>query len=73
MSKKVNRFFNTAIRRDIERVSDELMISEEQAQIFRFRYIQHKDIGYIADTMGYSPSKIKQELARLRQMLDKIL
>lgn len=80
LSKKTNRFFFNPFtpKKDKEyiatRLQDDNIFSatEEQINIFRMRYIDGKPVNFIADLTGYSPSKIKQELATIRAMLDKL-
>lgn len=55
------------------KLNEEYIVSDEQAKIFRMRYIDGKDIGCIADLLGYSRSYVRDELAIIRQMLDKVI
>jgi len=78
LSKRVNQFFFSPFvpkqkKKDItNRLDEEYDISEDQAKIFQMRYIEKRPIDFIADTLGYSQSTVKQELATIRAMLDKL-
>lgn len=78
LSKRVNRFFLNPItsRQKKEcaavRLNEEYIMSDEQEKIFKMRYLEGKPIDYISDLMGFSPSKVKQELSVIRVMLDKL-
>lgn len=69
-AKTVNRFFRTAIRSDVEKLKEEIILSDRQDKIFTMYYIQHKDRLFIADTLFISPTVVDRELRRIR---DKIL
>ena len=51
-SKTVNAFFRTAVRRDVDGLVDDLLLTKRQRQIYDMFYIQRDDINYIADYVG---------------------
>jgi len=55
-----------------DKLRDEYTVSDEQAKMLRMRYIENKSVGYISDLTGYSYSFVKQELATIRAMMDKL-
>lgn len=71
--KDINRFFKTAIRSDIDRIKDDLLLSDRQDEIFHMFYIRKLDINYIADTLGVCPLVISKELKIIRKKLAKAL
>lgn len=71
--KDINRFFKTAIRSDVDRIKDDLLLSDRQDEIFHMFYIRKLDINYIADTLGVCPLVISKELKIIRKKLAKAL
>jgi len=71
--KKINDFFRTAIRKDIENIENELLFTEIQAKIFRMFYINRKDIGFISDELGFSRDAVDKQLKYIRMKILKIL
>ena len=71
LSKDVNKFFSTATKQQIEDVEEILNLTELQTKIFWMFYAEEKNAGYIADTFGWSQSKIYNELARIRKKIVK--
>lgn len=68
--KKVNGYFKTATRADVNKLLSEIILSERQEKIFEMFYIKRNDIGFIADSLNVSESVIKRELKVMR---DKVL
>lgn len=68
--KAVNRYFRTAIRADVDRIKNDIILTDRQDTIFNMFYIQRKDRLFIADTLCISPTVVDRELRRIR---DKIL
>ena len=68
-SKAVNAFFRTAIRRDIDGLVDDLLLSKRQERIYELFYIQKMDINYIADTIGCCPRIVQKELRTIRKKI----
>lgn len=71
--RQINDFFKTAVKSDIDNVSEELLLSDRQEQIFRMFYIRRLDINFIADTLGVCPLVISNELKTIRKKLVKVL
>ena len=73
LSKEVNRFFNEATRKEVEELKDNILISEHLKTVLEMRYIEGKDINYIAYKTGYSKGKIEADLRKLRKKISKII
>lgn len=71
--RQINDFFKTAVKSDLDNVSEELLLSDRQEQIFRMFYIRRLDINFIADTLGVCPLVISNELKTIRKKLVKVL
>lgn len=73
LSKKVNRFFNFTPKSEIEKVTNNIIISEHLKRVFEMRYIEGKDIDYIAYITGYSRGKIESDLRKLRKKIEPLI
>jgi len=71
--RRINEYFRTALRRDVECLEHELLITDEQAEILRMFYVQGKNVNLIADMLGWSANKINKELAAIRRKLERII
>ncbi len=52
---------------------DSCTLTDEDKEIIKMHYIQGKNLGYIADTLGYSESAIKKKHKKILSKLNKIL
>lgn len=52
---------------------DECTLSDEDKQIIILHYAKNKDLGYIADTMGFSRSAIEKRHKRILRKISKII
>lgn len=73
LSKQVNRFFNSATKTEVENLKQELLVTEHQKKVLEMKYIEGKDIDFIAYTTGYSKGKIESDLRRIRKKIAKLL
>ena len=71
--RKINNFFNNAISSDIEKINKNIILSERQEIIFRMKYLQKKDINFIADSLNVCPMVINNELKIIRKKIARIL
>jgi len=71
--KKINNFFKTAIKTDVDNVKNQIVLTDRQQQIFDMFYIRKLDINFIADSIGVCPMVINNELKNIRQKLIKII
>jgi predicted DNA-binding protein YlxM (UPF0122 family) len=67
--KKVNRFFDRAVKRDIEGLEDQLLLTDRQYKIFTLFYLERKDINYISDQVFLSPSSVEKDLRKIRKKI----
>lgn len=71
--RKINNFFNNAISSDIEKINKNIILSERQEIIFRMKYLQKKDINFIADSLNVCPMVVNNELKIIRKKIVRIL
>ena len=67
--KKVNRFFRHAVKRDIEGLEEQLLLTDRQFKIYSLFYLKHKDINYISDCVFISPRAVEKELRLIREKI----
>lgn len=72
-SKAVNSFFKTAIKSDVEKIKEEIILSDRQDRIFQMYYIQRKDRNFIADSLYISATVVDRELKTIRDKILRIL
>lgn len=48
-------------------------LTEEDKEIIKLHYVQGKNLGFIADTLGYSESTIKKKHKKILSKLNKLL
>lgn len=73
LSKRVNQFFNFTPKSEINKIKDNIIISEHLKQVLEMRYIEGRDIEYIAYKTGYSRSKIEADLRKLRKKIEPLI
>lgn len=71
--RKINNFFNNAISSDIEKINKNIILSERQEFIFKTKYLQKKDINFIADSLNVCPMVVNNELKIIRKKIARIL
>ena len=71
--KSINRFFKFAVREDVEKVRNDIILSERQMKIFNMFYIERHDINFIADSLNVCSMVINNELKIIRIKLMKII
>ena len=67
--KRVNSFFRHAVKRDIEGLEDQLLLTDRQYKIYSLFYVEKKDIGFISDTVFVSPRAVEKELRIIRKKI----
>lgn len=70
---KVNSFFKSAIKTDVEVIKSKIILSERQEFIFEHYYIKRQSVNFIADSLFISPEVVSRELQIIRQKICKIL
>ena len=73
LTKEVNRFFGYESKRKIDGLTQELNLHGELLQIYEMRYLQGKDVNFIADMLSCSPAKVHKKLGVIRAKINKIL
>lgn len=71
--KRINRYFKSAIKSDIDNLLSKILLSERQEKIFEMYFIKKNDIGYIADTLFVSVSVINCELRVIREKIERVI
>ena len=72
-TKRINTFFRTALKADVENVKDCLVMSERQDRIFDMFYIRKNDIGFIADSLNVCVSVVNEELRLIRGKILRVI
>lgn len=70
---KINEFFRNAIKKDVDDIKIQLLLSDRQLDIFDRFYIRKQDIDFIADTLNVCPQVINNELKTIRKKLIKLI
>ena len=71
--KKINDFFRNAIKKDVDKINNELVLSERQQKIFEMFYIKKRNIDFIADSLCVCKMVVNNELKIIRNKIAKIL
>ena len=71
--KKINQWFRTATRADVNDLLSKIILSERQTRIFEMFYIKRQNIGFIADTLGFSERVICEELFMIRDKISAVI
>lgn len=71
--KLINEFTKTAVKSDMDKIKDDLLLSDRQDKIFHMYYIRRLDINFIADEIGVCPLVVSNELKTIRKKLAKVL
>ncbi len=69
--KRINAWFRTATRADVNDLLGKIILSDRQTRIFEMFYLKRQNIGFIADTLGFSERVICQELYLIRDKIEK--
>ena len=67
----INQWFKTATRADVNNLLSKIILSERQTRIFEMFYIKRQNIGFIADSLGFSDRVISDELETIRTKIAK--
>ena len=68
-SRRVNNFFKSANRADLQIITDDIIFSERQEKVMEMFYLKKKGINFIADTLNISSDSIKKDLYGIRQKI----
>lgn len=72
-TKRINTFFRTALKSDVENVKGCLVLSERQDRIFDMFYVRRNDIGFIADSLNVCVSVVNEELRLIRGKILRVI
>lgn len=67
----INAYFKIATRADVNELLSKIILSERQTRIFEMFYLKRQNIGFIADTLGFSERVISEELNTIREKIEK--
>ena len=71
--KNINNFFKKAIKKNIAKINNEIVLSERQQKIFDMFYIKKQNIDFIADSLCVCKMVVNNELKIIRIKIVKIL
>ena len=71
--KRINNFFRKAVKKDVDKIKSEIILSERQQQIFEMFYIKEQNIDFIADSLCVCKMVVNNELKIIREKIAKIL
>ena len=55
--KRINAYFKTATRADVNELLSKIILSERQTRIFEMFYLKRQNIGFIADSLFMSKTQ----------------
>ena len=67
--KEINNYFKTATRADVNDLLGKIILTDRQTRVFEYFYIKDMNIGFIADTLGFSERVISEELNTIREKI----
>lgn len=72
LSKRTNEFFSNITQPELDELLKTIILNPHLKQVLEMRYIDGKDINYIAYETGYSKSKIEADLRKIRKKISKL-
>lgn len=73
ITKRINDFFRKAVKKDVDKISSEIILSDREKQIFEMFYIKKQSIDFIADSLCVCKMVINNELKIIRTKIARIL
>ena len=70
---KVNAYFKAAVKRDVDFIKDNIILTDRQSQIFERYYLKKQNIDFIADSLYSSRSAVCNELKIIRDRIVKLI
>ena len=67
--RRINQWFRTATRADVNNLLSKIILSDRQIRIFEMFYIKRQNIGFIADTLGFSERVVSDDLNLIRDKI----
>lgn len=71
--KRINEFFRKAVKKDIDKINSEIILSDRQREIFEMFYVKKQNIDYIADSLCVCKMVVNNELKIIREKIARIL
>ena len=71
--RKINEWFRTATRADVNELLEKIVLSDRQTRIFEMFYLKRQNIGYISDTLFISVRVVNEELDRIREKIERAI
>lgn len=71
--RKVNNWFRTATRADVNELLEKIILSERQTRIFEMYYLKRQDVGFIADSLFMSQRVVCEELKTIRNKMLEVI
>lgn len=73
ITRRINSFFKTALKHEVESIESKIILSERQESIFRMYYIRKYSIVKISDQLCVCPMVINNELKIIRSKIARII
>lgn len=67
----INDWFRNASRYEVNELLEKIILSDRQTRVFEMFYLKRQNIGFIADTLGFSERVISEELNIIREKIEK--
>lgn len=71
--KRINTFFRTALKDDVDSLRARIILSQRQERIFDMFYVKKNDIGFIADSLNVCVSVVNDELRLIRGKILRVI
>ena len=71
--KRINDFFRNAIKKDVDKINGELILSDRQRRIFEMFYLKKQNIDFIADSLCVCRMVVNNELKTIRIKIARVL
>lgn len=71
--KRINTFFRTALKDDVDSLRERIILSQRQEKIFDMFYVRKNDIGFIADSLNVCVSVVNDELRLIRGKILRVI
>ena len=69
---EINNFFRFATKSDIDKLLENMILTERQKRIFEMFYIKKQGREFTADTLFISESEVSKELRLIRSKMLKV-
>ena len=70
---RINSYFKTATRADVNDLLSKLVLSERQTRVFEMFYLKRQTVGFIADELFISQRVVCEELKTIREKIKKAI